>query len=527
MLDGLHGHNLPGFVHLDRDLHRQEALRLVNGRIRGGLGGLHGRFLDGLDRLGGLQRHLDAIGRGGLHERAVDGGARQRHAALDVNLRRRQIRSDQRGKRVARQDVGAQAGRLVVALGRDRADLAVGHFNIDGKLVKALDGIRIARHARGSLAAERSGSLLQRIVDGVARQRHTALHVDLRGSDVLTHQRVKDGGIGNQVSAEARRLAMLRHGHGDDLAVRIHSDCDLERHKARHVVDSRALGGAAGSSLLQRVVDGVARERHAAAHVDLRGGDVLAHQRVKDGGIGNQVSAEARRLAVLRHGDGNDLARVIDGHLDLERRESRHVVGRRRHNRLSRLFAVAAVGRSRRGENRFLIARVRLNAQRVAGVGQHIAHSADKRGRGNRRAADGINVIVQRIGIGCDTDELALELILADSAAQTGGLLQRADIGLRHIAVNAHAERNRDLSAIALRIGHQRIAGELARGFIGALEEASHLAALRKPLDALDLLVLASGENRFQGSHLRRHLLFGNRALGHLIGDAQQHSRRE
>ena len=526
VLDNLHGHDLASVIHLDGDLHRQEALYLVDRRIRGGLDGLYRRFFNRLNRFGGCRHDFDAVGRGGLHERIVDGRAGQRHAALHIDLRRRQLLTHQRGERLARQNVGAQTRRLVVAFGGDRADLAVGHFNIDGELVKALDGVRIARNARYGLAAKRSGSLAERIVDRRARQRHAALDINLRVGDVLTHQRVKHGGICDQVGAKARRLAMLRNRHGDDLAIRIHGDFDLERRKARHIVGRCTLGGAAAGSLPDGIVDGVARQRHAAPYIDLRGSDILPNQRVKHGGIRDQVSAQPRRLIVLGHGNRDDLAGVIHRHLDLERREARHIVGVRGHNRLSRSL-LAAVGRSRCSENRILVTRVRLNAERIAGIGQHVAHSADERSGGNRCATDGIHIVVQRIRIGSDADELIHEVFLANPAAQTGGLLQRADVGLRHIALYAHAERDGDFSAIALRIGHQRIAGELTRGLVRAGKELRHLATLGQTLDGFNLLIFAAGKNLAQRSLLRRDLLLGNRALGHLVGDAQQHSRRE
>ena len=60
--------------------------------------------------------------------------------------------------------------------------------------------IRICSHKLGIVIR----SLLKRIVDGVARQRDTALHVDLRSSDILAHQRIKYGLIRDQICTVAR-----------------------------------------------------------------------------------------------------------------------------------------------------------------------------------------------------------------------------------------------------------------------------------------------------------------------------------
>ena len=206
VLGDLHGHDLARVVHRDFNLHRLEALRVIHLRVGLGSGSLALRFgscRSGISGSGGsgihrlAHRQRDAIGLRRLTERLVDGVARQRHAALDIHLRRRQILTDQRCKHVVRQHVRAETGRLVVRRDRDRADLAVSNLDVHGELGKALHGVRISRNRRGSITAEGSGSLCQRVVDGVARQGHAALHVDLSGGDVLTDQRVEHGGVGN------------------------------------------------------------------------------------------------------------------------------------------------------------------------------------------------------------------------------------------------------------------------------------------------------------------------------------------
>ena len=318
---------------------------------------------------------------------------------------------------------------------------------------------------------------------------------------------------------------MLRHSDGDDLARVVQLNGDLEGRKTGHVVGLRR-AFFRRARLTERVVNGVAGQRRAGLHVDLRRRDVLTHQRVKHGGIGDQVRAEARRLAMLRHADGDDLAVLVDRDLHLERRKARNIIGSRRHDGLG-LRGFAAVGRSRSRENRFLVSRMRLDAQRIAGIGQHVRHGVDKRGRGDRRAANGVNVVTQRIGIRGDADELIHEFILADPAAQTGGLLQRADVGLCHIALRAHAQRDRDGATVALRVRDQGISLNVARVILAG-EKLLHSAALGKALDAFDFLIVrAAREHLVERFLLRGDLLLCDRALCHLIGQGEQHGRDE
>ena len=440
-------------------------------------------------------------------------------------MRRSQILANQRGERFIGQHIRAEARRLAVVRRADGSDLAaILHLDIQRELVHALHGVRIARHRRRTLrAAEVSGGLLQRIVDGVAGQRHAALHVDLRSRDVLTHQRVKHTLVGNQVSAEARRFVVFRHGHRHDLAVAVHSHIHLERRKAGHVVGLRAAlaGLTGGSSLLQRVVDGVAGQRHAALHVDLRSRDVLTHQRVKHTLVGNQVSAEARRLVVFRHGHRHDLAVAVHSHIHLERRKAGHVIGVRGgfHRRV--LALVAAVDGSGFRQNRVLIARVRLDAERALRVGQHLLHRVHKRAGRDRRARNGVHIIAQRVRVSGNRDELLLESVVAHAAAETLRLLKGADIDLRDVAAFAHAEGNRNLSAIALRVRGQRITLDAAVS-IFADENLIERAVVRNTF-ILNLLVFAARQHRVQRSHLGGQLLLLDRALGHFVRDGQQH----
>ena len=75
------------------------------------------------------------------------------------------------------------------------------------------------------------------------------------------------------------------------------------------------------------------------------------------------------------------------------------------------------------GKDRVLVARVRRNAEGVLGIGQDLGNRVHESGRGNGRAADGIHIVVQRIRIGSDADELihgetAAERFVSDAAAQ-------------------------------------------------------------------------------------------------------------
>ena len=418
MLKHVHGHDLAGLVHVDSNLHRLEARHLVhvascfcrNRRSRFGLSN------------GFLRLNHNAVGRRSLPESVVNGLRGQRHAGLHVDLRRRKILANQRSKRFLGQNISTQARGLIVSRNGDGSDLAIGDSDLHGKLVKALDGIRVSRNLR------------------------------------------------------------------------------------------------AGS--FQRAVDGLAGQRHARLHVDGRTGDILAHQRVEHRGIRDQVSAKARRLVVLKHLDRHDLARVIHSDLNLHRGKAGDVVGVGGHNRLR-----IARSRSSSGKDRVLVARVRGDAEGVLGIGKDFGHRVHESAGGNSRAADGVDIIPQRIRIRSNRDKLALELILAHAGAQTGGLLKRADIGLRDVSFGADAYGDRDRSAVALRRGGQRVA-DGRTGSILALEDLVKDAALGQTL-VFNLRVLAAREHGVERIHLGGELLGLDRALGHFVGQRQRHGSHE
>ena len=419
MLKHLHGHDLARVVHVNGDLHRLEACHFVHvasrfRRNRLGRYGLRGRFL--------LRLNRNAVGRSRLPERIIDGLRGQRHAGLHVDLRRCDVLANQRSKRFFGQEVSAQTRGLIVSRNGNGSDLAIGDSYLHGKLVKALDGIRVGR--------------------------------DLR----------------------------------------------------------------AGS--LQRAVDGLAGQGHARLHVDLRRRDILADQRVEHRGIRDQISAEARRLVVLEHLDRHDLARVVDGNLDLHRSKAGDIVGVGGHNRLR---IARSCGGS--GKDRVLVTRFRGDAEGVLGIGKDFGNRVHESAGGNGRAADGVDIIPQRIRIRSDRDKLALELILAHAGAQTGGLLKRADIGLRDVAFGADAHGDRNRSAVALRRSGQRVA-DGRTGSILALEDLVKDAALGQTF-VFNLRILAAREHGVERVHLGSKLLGLDRALGHFVGQRQRHGSHE
>ena len=419
MLKHLHGHDLARLVHVDGDLHRLEARHLVYvgrsfRRNRLGRFGLSDGFY--------LRLNRNAIGRSRLPERIVDSLRGQGHTGLHIDLRRREILANQRSKRFLGQNVRAKARSLIVSRNGDGSDLAIGDSNLHGKLIKALDGIRVGR--------------------------------DLR----------------------------------------------------------------AGS--LQRAVDGLAGQSHARLHVDGGTGDILTHERIEHRGIRDQVSAEARGLVVLEHLDRHDLARIINGNLDLHRGKAGDVVGVGGHNRLR-----IARSRGSSGKDRVLVARVRGDAEGVLGIGKDFGDSIHERSRRNRRAADGVDIVAQRVRIRSNRDELALKLILTHAGTQTGGLLQSADIGLRDAAFCADAHGNRNRSAVALRRSGQRVADGRTGSVLG-FENLVKDAALSKTF-VFNLCVLAAREHGVERVHLGGELLGLDRALGHFVGQRQRHGSHE
>ena len=484
---------------------------------------LNGRFGSRLScRFG---NNGNAIRRRSLLQRRVDGVAGQRYAALDINLRRSQILANQRGKRFIGQHVRTKARGLIVVRGANRSNLAaVLNLNIQRELVHALHGIRIARNRRDrfSVSAKVSRSLLERIVHRVAGQRHAALHVDLRRCDILTHQRVKDALIREEIRAKTRRLVVLRHRDGNDLTRVVQLNRNLKRAEAGHVIGLCAAFGFAGrSSLLERVVNRVAGQRHAALHVDLRRCNILTHQRVKDALIREEIRAEARGLIVFRHNDGNDLAVAVQRNFHVERRKARYLIRARGGFNRRILAVVAAIDCGGLSQNRILIARMRLDAERALRVSQHLLHGVHKRGGRNGRARDGIHIVAQRVRVSRNRDELLLESVVAHAAAEALRLLEGADINLRHIALFAHAEGDRDFSAVTLRIRGQRIALDAAVS-VFADENLIERTVVRNTF-ILNLLVFAVRQHRVQRSHLGGQLLLLDRFLGHFVRDGQQH----
>ena len=298
---------------------------------------------------------------------------------------------------------------------------------------------------------------------------------------------------------------------------------NLERAETGHIIGLHAAlaGLPSGRSLLERIVDGVAGQRSAGLHIDLRSCDVLAHQRIKHALVSNQIRAEARSLIVFRHRNGNNLAVAVHRHLDLERRKTGHIVavGGRFNSRI--LALVAAVDSSRFGKNRVLITRMRLNAERVLRIGQHFLHRVHKRAGRNSCACKRIHIVAQCIRIGRNPDELLLESVIAHAAAQALRLLKGTDVNLSRITIHTHAERNRNLSAVALRIRGQRIALDAAVSVLADEDFIQH-AVVRNAF-ILNLLVFAARKNRVQSGHLGSQLLSLDRALGDFVGDGQQH----
>ena len=361
-------------------------------------------------------------------------------------------------------------------------------------------------------------SLLDRIVHSSRGQRRASLAVELSILKVLTNQSSQSF-LGQNVCTEARGLIVSSHRSGSNCAV-LHSNVDRELFEALHGIRiSRNLR----ASLLERRIDGLAGQRRAGLDVDLRTGDILTNQSLKDGGICDQVSAEARRLVVLENLHRSNLASVIHSNFHLQRTKAGHVIGIGRDNRLSRSASSSSGSR----KNSFLIARVRSNAEGILRIGKNLGHSADKSGGRNRRAAKGIDVIIQRVRISSDRNELILELRLANAAAQTSSLLQRANVNLRHMASGAHAQRDRDRSAVALRVGNERVASDFAGGLVGTNKHLSDLAVFSKTLDFNNLFVLAAREHLIERFLLSGELLLSDRTLGHFVGDSQADSRNQ
>ena len=164
---------------------------------------------------------------------------------------------------------------------------------------------------------------------------------------------------------------------------------------------------------------------------------------------------------------------------------------------------------------------MRLNAERALRVSQHLLHRVHKRAGRNRRARNGVHIIAQRVRVSGNRDELLLESVVAHAAAEALRLLKGADIDLRDVAAFAHAEGDRNLSAIALRVRGQRITLDAAVS-VFADENLIEHAVVRNTF-ILNLFVFAARQHRVQRSHLGGQLLLLDRALGHFVRDGQQH----
>ena len=511
-----HGDDLAAFIDGNHQGERLEAGHIV--ALRGHIGGV------------GSRRIRNRSCRSSLLECVIDGVAGQRHTGLHVDLRGGDVLTHQRVKHGGILDQGsAQTRRLAVRGHAHGDDLAVRvHRDLHGERLEAghfigrnVGGLRLLSGSRFLLLRRRSrllnneaiggSSLPERVVDGRAGQRHAGLRIDLGGGDVLTDQH-GERLLRQQISAKARGLVVLVHGHRGDLAI-LHRNVHGELVKA---LDGVRIGRHLRPRLTKRVVDGVAGQRRTGLHVDAGGGDVLTHQRVKHGGVGDQVRAEARRFVVLRYGHRDDLAILVHRDFHLEGLKTGHVVRSGRHDGLGGLTRSSGCS----CQHGVLVARVRLDAQRALRVGQHVRNGVHKRGRGDRRAAQGVHVVAERVGISRNRDELVLELALAHAAAQTRGLLQRADIHLRHITLRAHAEGDRDLSAVALRRGGQRVALNLA---VDLADKELVKDAVLGDSFIFNLLVVAARKHRIQRFHLGCELLRLDRPLRHFVGDGQSH----
>ena len=508
MLDDVHGDDLAGLVNIDGNLHRLEAHHVINGSSSF-LGGSSGRSSSS----GSLERVVDAIGGEG-------------HAGLHVDLSGSDVLTDQSVK-TSVDEIGAEARSLVVLDDVHGDDLA-GLVNIDGNLhrLEAQDVIDIAGSSRsslGNLSSRRlsdfnrdaigSGGLLERISDRIGGHGHAGLDIDLSSRNVLTNQ-IGKRFLGEDISAKARGLAVNRRVDRSD-----HTILDSDVHgELAEALDGIRIGRDLRTGSLQSGVDGLGGHRHASLHIDGGTRDILTDQRVKAGV--DEIGAKARGLIVLDNLDGDDLASVIDRNLDLHRTEAVDVVGVGGHDRLG----IAGSG-SGGGQNGFLIARSRCNAQGVLRIGKDLGNGANKRGRRHRRAADGIDVVIQGIRIGGNGDKLILEVRLGNLGAQTGGLLKSADVGLSDMAFGADADRDRDRSAVALRSSGQRIADGRAGGIL-RLEDLIQRAALGETF-IFDLSVFAAREHSVERVHLGGELLSLDRALGHFIGQRQRDSSHE
>ena len=506
VLDNIDGNDLAGLVNRDSDLHRLETLNVIYNRFSRGV-----RFRGSS---GIISLNSDAVCGSSLADRIVDGVGSHGHTGLHVNLSSSDILANERGQRFIGKKIGAEARGLAMIRSSNRSNLAVGNFNINGKLTEALYGVRIAGYS--GFAAEFSSSLSQSIIDRVGSHGHAGLHIDLGGRDILTGQRIK--ACGDQISAEARSFVVLDNRHSDDLASLVNLNSNLHRTKALNVIGLRA-ALSRSSSLSQSIVNRVGSHGHAGLDVNLSGRDILTNKVVK--ACSDQVSAEARSLVVLDNRNGNDLAGIVNRNFDLHRTKALNIVGVCSNDRLSRF----AGSRSGGSKDRVLIARIRRNTERILGISNRFGNRADISGRGNGRAANRIDMIAERIGIGRDGDELILERIFCNLRSQTSGLLKGTDISLSDITINMNADSNRDRSAVTVRRSSHGVADNLSIGILGC-KDFFEETALGEAFVS-NLLIFAARENGIKRIHLRSELLLLDRALGHLVSDSKQHRSNE
>ena len=504
MLNALHGSDL-AVGNADLELESLEALGLID-LSSGSISSLNNRSLSSSL----LERIVDTIGSHG-------------DARLNVDLGRHDILSNQ-SVETSTDQICAEARSFVVLSHVNGHDLASSiNFDSDLHRLEALRFVDLAGSSSfrfSSLFHDRLGnfndnavsgsSLLQSIGNRIGSHGNAGLCIDLHGRDVLANQ-ISQSVFGKDIRTEARSLIVHRSSDGSDCAVlnrNIHGELVEALNGVRIGRNLRASG-------LQSGVDGLGGHGHASLDVDLGTGDILANQSVK--ACTNQIRTEARSLIVLENLDRNDFASVIHSDLDLDRAEAVDIVGVGGDDRLN--IARSSSGGSQNG---FLIARGRRDAERILGISQDLSNRIHERGRGNRCAADGIDVITQSVRISSDGDELIFEVRLANFGAQTSSLLKSTDISLSDATIGAYADGDRDRSAVTLRSSSQRIADNCAGGVL-TLEDLVEGAALGQAF-IFNLGILAARKHGIQRFHLSGELLGLDRALGHFVGHRQSDS---
>ena len=434
---------------LDHDLHlhRLEALHLVHAARRA--------------RRGNRLRARTGR-RSGLRQRVVDRVARQRHARHHVELRRRDVLSDQAVK--ARRDhIRTVTRRLVVLRYLKTRDLSI----LDGDLhlhrLEARHFVYVASPRLFGLGHEilivEVDRLSNRLEDRVGRDRRARHHID--AFHITFHRRR----VAVELAAEGRirRLSAVVRG----LVVGRHDD--LGDHAVRR--DAHAQADLVGKALRRELKD-------------------IAHRIVADrtrvDGLNRLIIAQQTHHVQRLKGLG-----CIDKFLAHE------IVALKRGNR-----------------------RIGHDAQHVLRVRRHLANCRDERLRADRRAGDRLHVCVDLRRVGGQTGELARKRLLADLRAQTGGLLQIAHGDAVDRAIRADAQRNRDRSAVSLRRRGHHIADDLVARL--AHVQLRDLVVLGRSLDFLRLKDLRLGQHRALRGLAGGQLLLRNRAGRDLVGDGQR-----